>query len=77
MPQTVAKRQMFEESARINRDVGRIACHRHEPHVRSSEVLRQRPLEVGRVEGEGHARYVSWCDIVQRRPVKVGRVKCE
>ena len=49
MPQTVAERQMFEGSARSNLDVGRIACHRHEPHIRSCDILRQRPLEVGRV----------------------------
>ena len=66
MPQTVAKRQMSQGYTWTNRDVGRIACHRHEPHVRSRQIVPQRPLEVGRVEGEEHAQYVPWCDIIQR-----------
>ena len=32
---------MVRQSTQINRDLGRIACHRHEPHVRSREILRQ------------------------------------
>ena len=40
MPQTIAKRQMFSGSARTNRGVGRLACHRHAPHVRPCEILR-------------------------------------
>ena len=40
MPQTVAKRQMSERPTRIDRGVGRITCHRHEPHVCSCKILR-------------------------------------
>ena len=55
MPQTVAKRQMFHQSARTHRDLGRITCHRHEPHFHSCQILQQRRVEVGRVEGEEQA----------------------
>ena len=77
MHQTIAKRHMLQGSAWINRNMGRITCHRHESNVRSCQILRQRPLEMGRVEGEKHAEDVSRCDVVQRRPFKVGCVKGE
>ena len=75
MPQIVATRQLFQRSAWTNRNLGRITYYRHEPHIRSCEILRRRRLEMGRVKCEGHEWHVPWCDIVQRRRLEVGCVK--
>ena len=40
MPQIVATGQMFKGATWTNRDLGRITCHRYEPHVRSCEIFR-------------------------------------
>ena len=77
MPESVTSMRFLSRSAWTDRRVGRVTCHRHEPHVLLREIVSRRHLKLGRVKSEEHVRYVQSRCSIQRQSFAVGCVKCE